>query len=117
MDKDYRWKIWLYIPEDLSGLLAVFQSFFQSEDLYYDCENVWEWLVGYSTRFKTTVDLARQHHNGDSMYWEPLVIMTGFSPLEVGNLEQTALMALALTKIFNGPIFYGYATPNRDYSF
>ena len=117
MDKDYRWKIWLYIPEDLPDLLAVFQSFFQADDLYHDCENVWEWLVGYSTRFKTAVDLARQHHNGDSMYSEPLVVMTDFSPLDRGHLEKTTLIALALTKIFNGPVFYGYAISNRDHSF
>jgi len=117
MDKDYRWKIWLYISTDLPDLLPVFQSLFQADNLTYDCENVWEWLTGSSARFNTTIDLSREHHNEESLYSEPVVILTGINQLDDGKLEQIQTIALALTEICSGPVFYGFATLRNNHSY
>jgi|GEM_PF-1318678 len=114
MKKDCRWKIWLFIQTELKASLPAISSFFQSEDLTYDYENVWEWITGYSSRFKTHINLSRRHDSGNVLYKEPAVIITDFSQPASGALEATEEIALAMTAAFGCPVYFGWATMNAD---
>ena len=65
---------WTYSEIELVDLIEPFSKLFNSIDLTHDYENVWEWLKGSSSKFKSKINVSREHDWEKGEYDKPLII-------------------------------------------
>ncbi|MBO9658438.1 MAG: hypothetical protein J7527_06405 [Chitinophagaceae bacterium] len=116
MKKDFRWKIWFLIDGELSQLIPTFTASLAAKNLLYDYENEWEWVTGYSERFRTNINVSRLYKEHARPYTEPLVMLTDFSDPASDSLRTIEEIALAIAAEFRETVFYGWENIAEDSS-
>ena len=88
---------------------------FNSTDFVRDYENVWEWIIGTSSEFKSKINISREHDWEKGKYEKPLIFTfeyKGFSKSKtVNNIGKI------LANEFNSEVNVGelLISPKRDY--
>ena len=68
-------KYWIYISEELKELKPLFEKVFEVDNLYFDYENVWEWIESSNKNSKYYLNIARTHVDLKGEYNKPIMIL------------------------------------------
>ena len=111
---DSRFKIWFFCRNEIMDLSSTFSLFFEADDLERDYENVWEWMEGYSRKYKVKINISREHDWEMGCYNKPIIIMMDFDDLRASSLQTIEIIAKALFHILFVTIYFGQLTITAD---
>lgn len=93
---------WCFIETELKDLEEIFKIVFQCDEVIWDYENVWEWIMPKNENGSQWFNISRQHNWKTGEYDKPLMIKTECQnekhKHEIGNL----LSSLLKCDIFEG---------------
>ena len=67
-------KFWIYIEKELSDLQTDFEKIFGVNNLYWDYENVWEWIESSERKSELYLNISRPHDWVKGEYDKPIMI-------------------------------------------
>ena len=65
---------WTYSEIELDDLIEPLSELFNTPELIRDYENVWEWIQGNSTEFKSNINVSREHDWEKGKFDKPLIL-------------------------------------------
>ncbi len=97
-------KFWIYLERELSELLPEFKKIFGVNNLYYDYENVWEWIESKNENSKYYLNISRSHDWNKGDYDKPIMIKIKSNSNKKLNEEEIAKM---IKEKFRCDVFVG----------
>ncbi|WP_430907502.1 hypothetical protein [Maribacter sp. 2-571] len=106
---------WTYSEKEIDDLIEPISKLFNSNDFIRDYENVWEWIVGTSSEFKSKINISREHDWEKGKYTKPLIFTFDYKGFNKSKTVNT--IGNILAKEFNAEVNYGelLISSKRDY--
>jgi len=107
MTHNEKMKFWIYLERELNELLPEFELIFGVDNLYYDYENVWEWIESRDRESGVYLNISRPFNWEKGEYDKPIMITLESNPDTELNEEKIAKMIKIGLKcdVFAGQIF------------
>ena len=104
-------KFWIYLERGLTDLQPDFKNIFGVDNLYYDYENVWEWIESSDKKSKIYLNISRPHDWKKGEYDKPIMIT-----VESNNGTELIEVEIAhrIKAQFNCEVFAGKIHADRN---
>ena len=105
--------VWMFLEIELSDLISKFEKVFQVDNLYYDYENVWEWIESKDRKGEIYLNVSRSHDWEKGNYSEPINMIVEKNSKEPINEDA---IGKKLSEEFRTTIFWGelWVVETRD---
>ena len=116
---DSKTTIWFFSATELSDLSPIMSDLFESDNFDRDYKNVWEWIEGYSNKYKATINISREHNRKQGCYDKPIILRIDFDASVENPSSSMEIIAKNLFSRFSKKIYFGLLIISKegDYQF
>lgn len=109
--------IWFYSTIELTDMLPIMAALFECDDFDRDYESVWEWVEGYSNKYKAKINISREHNWTHGCYDTPIIVRVEFDIEGKDMLSIIEIIAKDLFKKLSATIYWGQILITKDHTY